>query len=170
MDKKIQILLLLFLFCAGCTPQLTGIGVTGNPTLNKPLPSATKLVILATPSLKPTETLTQTPEPTMSLTPQSTAAVDFTGARLYTYGLLPGWRFFFSVLLQAEVKGEYYALVGETLHKYKCEVFYKYPKRLVCSGDLVRLDDWVPFTVYIKDTVIPVFSGRFSVPLIFPPA
>jgi hypothetical protein len=169
MDKKIRFLIILFLFCAGCTPQLSGVGVTRNPTLNKPLPSVTKQVILATPILKPTETLTQSPESTIKVTPQLTAAADFTRARLYTFGLLPGWRFFFSVLLQAEVKGEYYALVGETQHKYKCEVFYKYPKRLVCSGDLVRLDDWVPFTIYIKDTDIPVFSGRFSVPMIFPP-
>lgn len=128
-----------------------------------PLPTNTKTPSPTPgPKVFPTLTPTQEPSPLPTLSNNELA-----NAKFFSYGFLENWRFFVSINNDKPIVGQYYALIGEKyrLKLYKCEVFPAYPNRLVCSGELSRIDDWVEYTIYPIGSELPAFQGRISVPM-----
>ncbi len=146
-------------------------------------PSATRIIpptSTASPIPLPTNTKTPSPTPGPKVYPTLTPTVEpsplptlsnneLANAKFFSYGFLENWHFFVSVNNDKPIEGQYYALIGEKyrLKLYKCEVFPAYPNRLVCSGELARIDDWVEYTIYPIGSELPAFRGRISVPMPF---
>ena len=176
MKKSLAIVLVVLFISVGCSPRDPGQEVllvfTSTPSRillptstiqPSPLPKATSTpTALRTPMV--TLSFTETGEPSPTNTVENNG---LEGAEFYNYGFLEDWRFFVSVRTPKPVVGQYYALIGEKyrLKKYKCEVFPQNPNRLVCSGELTRIDDWVDYTIYPIGSDQPAYQGRISVPL-----
>jgi len=134
-------------------------------TTPSPIPSPTNTSMPSpTPVPNTFPTLTPTKEPTLLPTLSNN---ELANAQFFSYGFLDNWRFFVSIRNDKPIEGEYYAIIGEKyrLKLYKCEVFPAYPNRLVCSGQLTKIDDWVDFTIYPVGSELPAYQGRISVPL-----
>jgi hypothetical protein len=176
LKKSLAFFLVVLSISVGCTPRdsIQEVLVDATPSPSK--------ILLPTSTVQPSPLATGTNAPTASRTPMVTPSLIETGepsptntvennglegAEFYNYGFLEDWRFFVSIRTPKPVVGQYYALIGEKyrLKKYKCEVFPQNPNRLVCSGELTRIDDWVEYTIYPIGSDQPAFQGRISVPL-----
>lgn len=148
---------------AGCS----NIKTTPTVTL-PPVPTRTRAPTTTeapTVTAVPSATLTATPLPTATLTP--TPVSELAKAKIYTIGFLPKWRFFFALEIPEKIQGSYYALVDKN-KRYNCEIRTDKPNRLYCIGPQARIDDWVDYGVYEKDTDRLVYEGRIFVPLNIP--
>jgi hypothetical protein len=152
-------LLLVSILTAGCAPAPT------------PAPTATAQ---ATATQTPTElpTVTDTPLPTATALPTRTPAPTSTpippnelaDAHFLTSGFLDGWRYFITIESPNPITGEYTAVMGEN-KEYTCEVMNQFPKRLYCIGRLAKVDDYVPYVVFEKETQRKVFEGKVFIPI-----
>jgi hypothetical protein len=176
LKKVLAISLTVLIISVGCSPR------SSNQETLLIITSSSSRIPLPTSTIQPSPQATVTSAPTASRTPMVTPSLTETkepsptntienngleGAEFYNYGFLDDWRFFVSIRTPKPVVGKYYALIGEKyrLKEYKCEVFPQNPNRLVCSGELTRIDDWVDYAIYPIGSDKPAFQGRISVPL-----
>jgi hypothetical protein len=146
--------------CSALAPKPTA---TPSPTV-KPSPRPTRTLeptLTPFPSITPTPTITATPTTTFTPTP----LINFSQAKFFTAGFLPGWQFFIAIKLPEPVKGEYYAMIDES-KEYKCTVISNYPDRLYCTGPLGAQNDYIDYVIIEKSTKNEVYRGRLFVPLI----
>ena len=167
------IILFIFVGCSSNSPtQEVPLVVSPTPTRIIPPTSTLRPSPLPKATSAPTSTRTLMVMPSPTETGEPTQAIklennELEGAEFYNYGFLENWRFFVSIRTLKPVVGQYYAKIGEKyrLKEYKCEVFPANLNRLVCSGELTRIDDWVEYAIYPIGSVQPAFQGRVSVPL-----
>jgi len=152
---------------SGCAPdQSTAVVQTEIP------PTAT---IKPTKTLKPTMTNTsiptQTLPPTVELTNTNTPVPgpDFTNAKVFSMGPMENWNFFFTIQIEEDITGEYYAMVDKN-KKYKCFMHADYSNRLYCHGPQVAFNDFVEYELYRLDIPQPIHKGEFFIPQYLPPS
>lgn len=175
LKKALNIYLTSILIMGGCSSinpdREIPLVVSPSPSRIIPPTSTVQPIPQVTATISPTESptprvmpsLTETEEPTPTKTLENN---ELEGAEFYNYGFLDDWRFFVSIRTPKPVVGQYYALIGEKyrLKEYKCEVFPVNLNRLVCSGELTRIDDWIDYAIYPVGSDQPAFQGRISVP------
>ncbi len=152
------------------TTILAWLPVTGCSSMGLSEPTPTQIVYPTIRPPKPTRTPTSTPTATAhadgyphhhthpTLPPPQD---DFSQARLYSFGPLPGWDFSFTLLLPEEIKGDYNAVVGDPPKPFTCRPLteYAHPDRLYCAGRIPKVDQDLEFKVIEKSTGQVVFKG-----------
>ncbi len=176
LKKALFVYLTALTIVVGCSSQKPDqeipLAVSPSPSIIIPYTSTIQPSPHATATSTPTASRTSLVIPSLTGTIEPTPTITFKtseleGAEFYNYGFLEDWRFFVSIRTAKPVMGQYYALIGEKYRQkeYKCEVFPANPNRLVCSGELTRIDDWIEYTIYPVDSDQPAFQGRISVPI-----
>jgi hypothetical protein len=138
------------------TPTLTFY-----PTIRPPKPTRTP-TLTQTPTLLPSNT--PTISPTLTFLPPID---DFSEARLYASGPIPGWDFSLTILLPEPIKGEYNALVGNPAKHFTCRPLLEYghPDRLYCSGRIPNALRDVEYKIIEKNSGQTVFEGIVYIPV-----
>ena len=162
----LSILTLILIFatsCSGNPKQTATAEILPTATLMpSKTPEPTK-----TPTEIPTETMIPTPEDTPTKTPLP--GPDFSNAEIFSMGPMENWNFFFTIQIEEEITGSYYAMVDKN-KKYKCFMMDEYPNRLYCHGPQVAFNDYVEYELYMEDVDDFVHAGEFFIPLYLPTA
>ncbi len=111
-------------------------------------------------------TLTST-SPAISMATSGNGMDDFSAAKILFPVPLPNWNMGITIQMPATIRGEYRAVVGETLKEYTCapETDYQRPNWLFCHGRLPGVDKRVPFRLIDTATGWQVFSHEIYIPL-----
>jgi hypothetical protein len=136
--------------------------MTSYPTIRPVKPTRT-------PTFSPTSTALPSATPTITPTPTLLPPLDdFSQARLYSSGPIPGWDFSLTILLPKPIQGEYNALVGNEQPKlFTCRPLteYAHPDRLYCIGRIPAADKQVDYSIVEKNTGQEVFKGNVYAPI-----
>ena len=161
-------LLLITLFLLSCQGEVTPeVIITNSPTVFKTHTSPTILSPTRTVTIKPSQTISNT----STFTPSQTQVPcpDFSGAKIFSMGPMEYWNFFFTIQIEDEILGDYYAILDKN-KQYKCFKLEEYPNRIYCHGPQVAINDFVDYELYKIGIDKPVLKGSFFIPLYFPPS
>jgi hypothetical protein len=171
-DKKLFsatifiICLVFFLSACGpaatATPTARAAGLLNRPTRTPEPPTAVPAT--ATPLPSPTET--PIPPATATLTPAP--LLNWSGASVYSSGILPHFKALITIKNTADVVGQYYAIVQDD-KPYTCTTYSEWPHLLYCTGPLAGVQKFVHFALFQKGVTYPVFQADVYMPMIDTP-
>ena len=144
---------------AAATPTARAAAFRTRPT-RTPLPPT---VVPATSTPLPPPTATPLPPATATLTPAP--LMDFSGASVYSDGILPHFQALITIKLNADIVGSYYAIVQDD-KPYTCTTYSPLPHLLYCIGPLAATDKFVHFALFQKGVTYAVFQADVYMPLI----
>ena len=90
--------------------------------------------------------------------------MDFSGASLYSTGIMPHFQGLITVKVNANIVGQYFAIVQDD-KPYTCTVFSDRPHLLYCSGPLAGVDKFVHFALFQNGLTYPIFQADAYMPL-----
>ena len=147
---------------ATATPTARAAALRNRPTRTPEPPTA----VPATSTPLPSPTATPLPTATATLTPAP--LMDWSGASVYSSGILPHFQALITFKVNANIVGQYYAIVQDD-KPYTCTTYSQWPHLLYCTGPLAGTDKYVTISVFQKGVTYPVFQADVYMPLIDTP-
>ena len=142
---------------ANATPTSRAAALRNRPTRTPAAPTA----LPATPTPLPLPTATPLPPATATLTPAP--LMDFSTASVFGSGILPHFQALITVKVNANLVGEYYAIVQDD-KPYTCIYYSDRPHLLYCSGPLAGVEKFVHFALFQKGVNYPIFQADVLMP------
>jgi hypothetical protein len=158
----------LGLFLSACAPAATATptaraaGLRNRPTRTAEPPTA----VPATSTPLPSPTAPPSPTATATLTPAP--LLDFSGASVYSSGILAHFQALITIKVNATIVGQYYAIVQDD-KPYTCTTYPAHPHLLYCSGPLAGVQKFVHFALFQEGVTYPIFQADVYMPMIDTP-